>query len=201
MLKGAGWAVLAILLAPLALLALMILGTRELVARVRGDFRPVIPPSPLDDPNFEDAQAAATAFVDTLKAAVPDATDTVPNPDHWPPAERDDTTLPHGAALTSPRLNGEQVLVTWQAPQGDLVRVEFPPLIGTYDWYVGDAVSEGYWAAHGLLSHGVRYAPNRAARNRAWVPVPQAGGWTTLGVTEPKGSFEPDWHEHAARVD
>lgn len=199
-LKGAGWVVLAIILAPLALLGLMFLGSRELVARVRGDFRPAIPDSPLDDSDFDDAESAATALLDRLKVAVPDAIETVPHPDYWPAGEHDDVALPHAIALTSPRLNGEQILVRWQAPDGDLVRVEFPPLrapVGYHDWYVGDGVSDVYWVANGLLSHGARYAPNKAGQDRAWIHVPEAGGWTTLGVTEPKGSFEPDWYEHA----
>lgn len=199
-LKGAGWVLLAILLAPLGLLALLFLGTRELVARARGDFRPAIPACPLDEPDYGDAEVAATAFVEALKRAVPDATGTVPDPDYWPPGDHDDMTLPQGIALSSPRLAGEQVLVTWSAPNGDLVRVQFPPLralIGAHDWYVGDAVSEVYWVAHGLLSHGVRYAKNRVGRQRAWIHVPEIGGWTTLGVSEPRSSFEPDWYEHA----
>lgn len=199
-LKGAGWVLLAIVLAPLALLGVLFLGSQELVARVRRDFRPVIPDSPLDDSDFDDAQAAATALLDRLRVAVPDAVETVPDPDFWPPGEPDDVALPHAIALTSPRLNGEQVLVSWQAPDGDLVRVEFPPLrapVGFHDCYLGDGVSAVYWVANGLLSHGARYAPNKAGQHRAWIHVPEAGGRTTLGVTEPKGSFEPDWYEHA----
>lgn len=199
-LKGAGWAVLAIAFAPIALLALLFLGVRELIARVRGDFRPVIPASSLDDSDFDDAQAAARAFVNTLKLAVPDAVETLPNPNYWPPGEHDDMTLPHAIALRSPRLTDEQVLVSWDAPDGDLVRVEFPPLrapIGAHDWYVGDGVSEAYWIANGLLTHGVQYATNKVGQDRAWIHVPEAGGWTTLGAKALKSTFEPDWYERA----
>lgn len=200
MLRGTGWVVLAIVLGPLVLIGLLFLELREIIARVRGDFRPIIPASPLDHSDFDDAHAAATAFIDRLKAAVPDAIGTTPDPGYWPPAEHDDQTFPHALAVTSPRLNGEQVLVSWEADDGDLVRVEFPPLralIGAHDWYVGDAVSEVYWIANGLLAHGVRYAPNKTGRKRAWIYAPEVGGWTTLGVTEPKSSLEPDWYEHA----
>ncbi|CAL8980322.1 hypothetical protein PROP_03120 [Propionicimonas sp. T2.31MG-18] len=198
--KGAGWVLLAILFAPVALLALLLLGVQRLAVRVRGDFRPLIPTSPLDDSDLDDAAAAALAFVESLKLAVPGTVETVPDPDYWPPGEHDDMTLPHAIALTAPRLAGEQVLVSWDAPGGDLVRVEFPPLrapVGFHDWYVGDGVSEVYWVAKGLLSQGARYAPNKTGRKRAWIHVPEAGGWTTLGVTAPKSSFEPDWYEHA----
>lgn len=101
-LKGAGWVLLAIVLAPLALLGVLFLGSQELVARVRRDFRPVIPDSPLDDSDFDDAQAAATALLDRLRVAVPDAVETVPDPDFWPPGEPDDVALPHAIALTCP---------------------------------------------------------------------------------------------------
>ena len=84
---------LAIVLAPLALLGVLFLGSQELVARVRGDFRPVIPDSPLDDSDFDDAQAAATALLDSLKVAVPDAVETVPDPDYWHRGEHDEVAL------------------------------------------------------------------------------------------------------------
>jgi hypothetical protein len=196
-LKGAGWVLLAVLFAPIGLVALLLLGVRELISRLRGDYRPVIPACPLDSDDFDDAAAGAAALVRELKAAVPDATETVPDPGYWPPDEHDDMTLPEAMALTSPRMRGEQVLVTWAPGEDDLVRVEFPPLrsnVGAHDWHLGDPVSEVYWIAAGMLANGVRYGPTKTGLNRAWIRVAEADGWTTLGVTAAKSTFEPDWY-------
>lgn len=148
---------------------------------------------------MDDAPPAecAAALLAGWRQQVPDSVEVPPRED-FAEEERDIPRMQF-AALSSPRLRHEQVLVEW-LPDGDTwgnsaIWIKFPGMTVEPDqiqrsgqWDMSDA----FWTGVGLLRNGARYGQNRFGRSRAFIFVDEVASWSVHGVHEPLG-LEQHW--------
>lgn len=196
------WALLAWLarvgLAPLFLAGELYYRFADSVAAARSDLDPSLPPDPVSTTRFLSDAMAARALLAALLDVVPDAKEVPPSPD-W--ANVDPAGALRVVALSSPRLDAEQILVSWdeQVPARTFVWLEFEGLASgdPIEWGDGEDLRIAFWTTVGILRDGVRYHRDRRGRADAWIYVAEAGGWTRWGVDHYLGALQPRWFKNA----
>ena len=163
----------------------------DTIAAARSELKPSLPADPVSSRRFDSDEAAAQALVAGLLEVVPDVSEVAPLSE-W--ARAADLRV---IALSSPRLDTEQVLVSWDAESlaRTFVWVEFEGLAGgdPIEWTDGEDLREVFWTAAGMLREGIRYQPDRRGRTNAWIFVAETDGWARWGVDHTLGEFEPRW--------
>ena len=156
-----------------------------------------LPPSPLVGMASSSAAECAAALLSGWREQVPDCVEVPPRDDFL--EDKKDIPRIQLAALSSPRLTDEQVLVEWLPEDGtwgnSAVWIKFPGITvepGEIERAVEWDMSVAFWTGVGLLRNGVRYGRNRLGRARAFIFVDEAASWAVLGVHEPLG-LEHDW--------
>ncbi|MFZ1282914.1 MAG: hypothetical protein WAQ75_02195 [Propionicimonas sp.] len=156
-----------------------------------------LPPSPLTGMAAASEAECAAALLSGWREQVPDCVEVPPRGD-FVEDERETPNMQF-AALSSPKLSDEQVLVEWLSDD-DMwgnrgIWIKFPGMTveageieRAGEWDMSDA----FWTGVGLLRNGVRYGRNRFGQARAFIFVDEASSWSVLGVHEPLG-LEHDW--------
>lgn len=156
------------------------------VARLRGDPRPDLPPIPYNPRPDADAngETLARAFVAALCAVVPDVR---AREEHEPRGE-------HGAAgaeplrairLSTPRSHPDGVAVSWTPGEEDGIFWVRP---GWSDQESDGTDEELFWTCAALLRDGYT---ERAGLQ--WLFLPEAGLWTATSGERLPGMFAPLW--------
>lgn len=158
-----------------------------------------LPASPLA--GMADASAAdcAAALLAGWREQVPDCTEVQPRGN----VIEDEPSIDRMqlAALSSPRLSEEQVVVEWitdnEGWDNGALWITFPGMTVAAgkieragEWDMSDA----FWTGVGLLRNGVHYGRSRFGRACAYIFVDEADSWAVLGVHQPLG-LEHSWVE------
>lgn len=173
------------------------MGRRWLESLLYGAPARPLPPSPLAGMAAASEAECAAALLRGWREKVSDCVE-VPPRDDFVEDERE-TPKMRFAALSSPRLSEEQVLVEWLPDDhtwgNGAIWIKFPGMTvepgeieRAGEWDMSDA----FWTGVGLLRNGVQYGRNRFGRDRAFIFVDEAASWSVLGVHEPLG-LEHDW--------